>query len=334
MYAGTIKSSLTENHNLFYWLFKNEQKTNAPLVLWLNGGPGSSSMFGLFMENGPLRVEKNGTGSGDFKIGLPTDGQGSWLDEADLLFLDQPVNTGFSYGDTYATTMNQISQEMLNFLTSFIFTEYPEYASRDFVISGESYAGKYLPELATTIHQYNIDQKKAGKTQLINLKAALIGDPFVSPVRQRLATHLIAKEVGIIEPVHLRQIAALRRNCENVIATDWSKADDPCGATIDYIAALSGGAVNYDATIFNYDLDAAEEPYKLYLSPMNNSKSDELYKALHIDQSPKDPKFTQGNQKVYEAIYPEEYIDWTHFYDSMLTLDGGLDVLVYAGTYD
>jgi carboxypeptidase C (cathepsin A) len=46
---------------------------------------------------------------------------------------------------------------MLNFLTSFIFTEYPEYASRDFVITGESYAGKYLPELATTIHQYNID---------------------------------------------------------------------------------------------------------------------------------------------------------------------------------
>jgi carboxypeptidase C (cathepsin A) len=106
MYAGTIKSSLTDNHNLFYWLFKNEQKTNAPLVLWLNGGPGASSMFGLFMENGPLRVEKNGTGSGDFKIGLPTDGEGSWLDEADLLFLDQPVNTGFSYGDTYATTMN------------------------------------------------------------------------------------------------------------------------------------------------------------------------------------------------------------------------------------
>jgi hypothetical protein len=82
------------------------------------------------------------------------------------------------------------------------------------------------------------------------LKAALIGNPLVSTVRQRLATHLIAKEVGIIDPVHLRQIAALRRNCENVIATDWSKADDPCNATIDYIATLSGGVFSYDATIF------------------------------------------------------------------------------------
>lgn len=93
------------------------------------------------------------------------------------------------------------------------------------------------------------------------MKAALIGDPFVSPVRQRLATHLIAKDSGIINDVHLRQIAALRRNCENTIATNWTATDDACGATLDYIARVSGGVVNYDATIFNYDLEALEAPY-------------------------------------------------------------------------
>lgn len=67
---------------------------------------------------------------------------------------------------------------------------------------------------------------------------------------------------------------------------------------------------------------------------VSNAKAAELYTSLHIDQSPKNPKFNGGNNDVYDAIYPEEYIDWTHFYDSMLTLNGGIDVLVYAGAFD
>ncbi len=67
---------------------------------------------------------------------------------------------------------------------------------------------------------------------------------------------------------------------------------------------------------------------------VSNIKAKELYDSLHISQSPKKPIFIGGNTAVYDAIYPEEYIDWTHFYDSMLTLNGGIDVLVYAGAYD
>ena len=163
MYSGTLPANSKQgtNHNLFYWLFKSDKaRTDAPLVLWINGGPGSSSMFGLFVENGPLRVVRNGTGTGDFVVSLPRDGQGSWIDEGvDMVFVDQPVGTGFSYGDSLATTMQQISDDMLQFLVTFIYKEYPEYQTRDFLITGESYAGKYLPQLATTIHNYNLNQK-------------------------------------------------------------------------------------------------------------------------------------------------------------------------------
>ncbi len=140
-------------------------------------------MFGLFTENGPIRVERNGTTGMDYKVSLPRDGLGSWVEEADILYLDQPVNVGFSYGDSYATTMQQASDEVVEFLIQFIYNKYPEYKDRDFLITGESYAGKYLPSLATTIHKWNIKQKETGGSQMINLKAALIGDPFVSPVR-------------------------------------------------------------------------------------------------------------------------------------------------------
>ena len=86
MYAGTFKSSSTNDHNMFYWHFKNTSIENSPLVLWINGGPGSSSMFGLFLENGPLRVSRTGTTADDFLIGLQK--EGSWLDNSDIIFLD------------------------------------------------------------------------------------------------------------------------------------------------------------------------------------------------------------------------------------------------------
>lgn len=108
MYAGTFQSNQPDQktHNLFYWFFRNTSLTNAPLVLWINGGPGSSSMFGLFLENGPLRVTQpnGGKDNDDFLIGLEK--RGSWGDYADMIFLDQPVGTGFSYGESVLDNMN------------------------------------------------------------------------------------------------------------------------------------------------------------------------------------------------------------------------------------
>ena len=107
---------------------------------------------------------------------------------------------------------------------------------------------------------------------MINLKAALIGDPFVSPVRQRMATHLIAEGSGILDSTQMRQIAAIRRECEKVIATDWVNVDEPCTAILQYVQSVSGRVVNYDATIFNYDLDAIQSPYNAYLMDFIDGK--------------------------------------------------------------
>ena len=61
MYSGFIKSSNTLNHNLFYWMYKTEDSDNQPITVWLNGGPGSSSIFGNFLENGPLIITSDNT---------------------------------------------------------------------------------------------------------------------------------------------------------------------------------------------------------------------------------------------------------------------------------
>ena len=88
MYAGTIPvpSPFQGEDHLFYWLFKNTSLENPPLILWINGGPGSSSMFGLFLENGPLRVTKVGPTQDDYVVGMAL--EGSWGDIGDIMFLD------------------------------------------------------------------------------------------------------------------------------------------------------------------------------------------------------------------------------------------------------
>ena len=153
MYAGPLKSNSDGSHNLFYWLFRDPNRSsNSQFTIWLNGGPGATSMFGLFGENGPLRVARNGSGSDDFVIGTNQEGGGSWFDIGDILFIDQPVGTGFSFGNSYLTTMSQAGDEFITFLTNFL-QMYPDYAgtSRALTLSGESYAGKYIPYFAARI---------------------------------------------------------------------------------------------------------------------------------------------------------------------------------------
>jgi hypothetical protein len=63
----------------------------------------------------------------------------------------------------------------------------------------------------------------------------------------------------------MRQIAAIKRYCEKMIATDWVNADEPCTSILQYVQQVGGNVVNYDATIFSYDLEAIQGPYSAYL---------------------------------------------------------------------
>ena len=101
-----------EDHELFYWFFRHDDESK-PVVLWMNGGPGSSSMFGLFLENGPLRVVQNGN---DFTVSRADK---SWADDYHVIYIDQPVNTGFSYANKSLTSMQDGADEFVKFVVGF-----------------------------------------------------------------------------------------------------------------------------------------------------------------------------------------------------------------------
>ena len=116
MYSGHISLDGDENKHYFYWFIRHRDESPEnpkPLALWINGGPGASGMYGLFLENGPLRlVEVNG------KTKLHTL-DNSWTEEANIIFLDQPVNVGYSYADDYVTTEDEIKTDFLAFMQGF-----------------------------------------------------------------------------------------------------------------------------------------------------------------------------------------------------------------------
>ena len=106
---------------------------------------------------------------------------GSWVDEATMIFIDQPVGTGFSWGDSYLHNMDAAADEFVLFLTN-LFNMYPHMVGHPLYLTGESYGGKYLPRYSYALKEVD----PAGN--FFNLQATLCGDPYTAPMTQR--THM------------------------------------------------------------------------------------------------------------------------------------------------
>lgn len=217
--------------------------------------------------------------------------------------------------------------EATQFLTSFL-GMYPEYQNRQFIIAGESYAGKYVPHIARKV------QDKASQVPgFFKLTGILLGDPFVNPIPQRTTRYKIAEGLGIIDQRHMNAISALNRRCLETASSNWTDGNDECSSTIDYAIDVSGDTFSYDASIFDPDWDKTmrEDDVKNYI--MKSNKKEDLYKALHIDGSTKNPVFNWGGGPVSAAYEYEEMVDWSQWYD-MVAQPKNVSILVYSGQYD
>ena len=167
--------------DIFYWYFpaRNSPET-APLVLWMTGGPGCSSELAIFYENGPFSLKQ--TSDDQTLYHNPH----AWNTNANLLYVDQPVGTGFSRaakkgeGSDYRTDEQSIARDMNEFLIGFL-KKHPELRMRPFYITGESYAGKYVPTLGAYLDTHKNDEDNKS---WINLRGVAIGNGWVKPTTQ------------------------------------------------------------------------------------------------------------------------------------------------------
>lgn len=157
-YSGYLDG--LHNHRLHYWFFESASNPSAdPLLLWLNGGPGCSSLDGLFAEHGPFFIKQ------DLSLGLR---QKSWNDFANIIYLESPIGVGFSYtrnNSPISLDDDMVADDNYAAVQSF-FRKFPNFRRNRFYITGESYAGVYLPTLALRLK----------KDSTINLKGLVIGN--------------------------------------------------------------------------------------------------------------------------------------------------------------
>lgn len=142
-YSGYLKA--TGTRHLHYWFVESSHNPKAdPVVLWLNGGPGCSSLDGLLTENGPFQIADDGR--------TIRNNPYSWNKVANMLYLEAPAGVGYSYSDdkNYTTGDDQVSLDNLAALKYFM-AHYPEYAKNEFFITGESYGGIYVPTLSVRV---------------------------------------------------------------------------------------------------------------------------------------------------------------------------------------
>lgn len=175
-WAGHIKVDSKKAGYLFYWLFApvdSNVEADAPLVVWMNGGPGCSSMDGLFLENGPFKVRED---SSTLEVNPY-----AWNQQAYVLYLDQPVGTGLSYttSKNYPKNDGDVNRHLLGFFDG-LFSLHPHLESRQLFLTGESHAGHYIPSFA----QAALSRNDKGGVPKFRLSGMAIGNGWFDPRTQ------------------------------------------------------------------------------------------------------------------------------------------------------
>lgn len=285
-HAGFFTVDKEFNSNQYFWYFppfsKNE---SAPVLLWLQGGPGGSSLFGLFAELGPLLPNENGFSVRKYH----------WALNYHLIFIDNPVGTGFSFTDNpkgYCTNESCVGKGLYSSMKQF-FSLFPNLNDNEFYITGESYAGKYIPALAMEIHKQN----KIG-LHPINLKGLAMGNAFCDPVHQLnygkyLYEHgmLDDTQLETFEKVQAKLVLAINKN-------DWETADVLMDKLMDgvlfntsYYKSFTGFDDYYNFLKPKSDIDTS--------AMANLLQNDKVRQSVHVGGQP----FNSGEEVQINLAY-------------------------------
>ncbi|XP_052139477.1 serine carboxypeptidase II-1 [Oryza glaberrima] len=180
MYSGYVTVDAAAGRALFYWLIEAADPASAPLVLWLNGGPGCSSVgYGASEELGAFRINPDGRSL--YLNPYP------WNRVANMLFLDSPAGVGYSYSNTTSDLLtagdNKTAHDSYAFLVNWL-ERFPQYKYRDFYIAGESYGGHYVPQLSQLVYRNNKDVEKP----ILNFKGFMVGNAVIDDYHDYVGT--------------------------------------------------------------------------------------------------------------------------------------------------
>ncbi|KAF7847341.1 hypothetical protein BT93_L3068 [Corymbia citriodora subsp. variegata] len=199
-----------EEVQLFYYFIESERSPkDDPLLLWLSGGPGCSALYGLLFEIGPLQFDYSNSSGNKPVLKL---NPYSWTKIANIIFLDAPVGTGFSYattGTAYDNSDTSSAAQTYEFLRKWLMA-HPKFLTNPLYITGDSYSGVIVPIIVKEVY----DGNEAGREPPMNLKClekiypGHILEPkcsLISPNHTRLKWNRIILEENIMDVVSVPQ---------------------------------------------------------------------------------------------------------------------------------
>jgi len=290
--------------NMFFWFFpaQNNPET-APVVIWLQGGPGGSSMFGLLKLHGHILVGE------EVEAHI---NPYSWNTNHNMLYIDNPVGAGFSYSNKMPELQVDVADNLYEFLQQW-FTLYPQYQPNPFYPFGESYAGKFVPTIAKRIHEQNMNE---GNIK-INLAGMGIGDGWMSPYHNARYGDFLYY-VGLIDENVRDQCLEMESETQRLIdEKQWYPAWQSWNNEFGYF--LDDMAYSYYYEISQAIYDPSEDNYEDFLN-LQSTRS-----AIHVGNLP----FGSGN--VYNSMLNDFMQSSQHDIEFLLE---HYKTLIYDGNFD
>ncbi|PGH17038.1 hypothetical protein AJ79_01422 [Helicocarpus griseus UAMH5409] len=333
MHAGHIEITPENSGNLFFWHYQNRHIADKPrTVIWLNGGPGCSSEDGSLMEVGPYRLVNNSTLNYT---------EGAWDEFANLLFVDQPVGTGFSYVSTqgYVHELEEMASQFVMFLEKW-FELFPEYENDDLYFAGESYAGQYIPYIARAILDRNKDRSVEAKNRVWNLRGLLIGNGWISPQAQYPAYLAYAYQEGIIQggTEGAKRVEAKAAKCMKKLNEPETSGTVHISECEEILQAIIDETHKEGKCINMYDIRLTDEynacgmnwpPDLKNIEPYLRNK--DVVKALHVN-SEKQTGWTECSGGVGGAFQARKSKPSVELLPGLL--EDGVPILLFSGQKD
>ncbi|CAK8576175.1 unnamed protein product [Lathyrus sativus] len=319
-HAGYYSLPRSKSARMFYFFFESRNGAkDAPVVIWLTGGPGCASELALFYENGPFKINND--------LSLSWNEYG-WDKGSNIIFVDQPIGTGFSYSsdeNDIPTDETGVSNDLYAFLQAF-FKEHPELVKNEFYITGESYAGHYIPALASRVSKGN--KNKEGIN--INFKGFAIGNGLTNPLIQYQAYTQFAVDNKLITKEDKADIDKLVPSCVDATKTCESEGGDSCNTASDQCEQIFSSILSAAGNINYYDIRKQCEGPLCYdfsnLETLLNKKT--VRDALGVG----DIEFVSCSGAVHSALSQDLMKNYEKYIPALL--EDGIKVLIYVGEFD
>lgn len=324
-YTGYIQVDAKHDSNLFYWIVEsqNDPETD-PFIVWMNGGPGASSMGGFFYENGPYQIMDDLT--------LQPNAY-SWNLNTTMIYIDQPVGVGLSYSST-GYLVSGPEEATANLITFFdqLMQQYPQYANLPFYAFCESYGGHYCPRLGVSI---------LNQLPMIKLIGVGIGNGYVDDVYQSGSIPEFALKNGLVTPTGYKIAMAGANYCLQLInASRYDEAFIECKFPMG-VSVMNGYLVNGTVPRNYYDIRVPcfmptdKKSFSL-IGCYNFSLLSEYLDLASVRQQLGVPAIVppfEMENNAYLYIYRKDtYISYLPYVQTLI--EANIKYLSYNGVYD